>query len=588
MREFCIYCGAELRENARFCAKCGKPVQRAAAQPQAAQTNAPEQAPPAMPAPVQYAPKKVREKGAALEKMRFITERYILRGITLLACLIVFISGFFINIAFMPMEQVQSKVTIDVSGGSAELEGMLSTTSFDQNVFNVFGALTVPLGGSENEYQKIVDSLSSRVTDIVAGYESEITRLAAQIEAGSERAAEQLVDLFGRIVRDIASSVKDINLIKLDRLEAELATNVDTSDGSTYVSENLLKRADDGIVRSAVMVGYPAGVVYLQVVSLVFLITTAVGMFTGKKFSGGKFFTMYLCGFVFLFLIAQLSATSIGGAGIFCFAFAAVMLLLYLAGKVFSMRGMTAEKIVSVSASGLAAVFSFAALCTLFGAAFEFGGLVDKIGAVFGLYTFSSAELVFGEGPIITASNLAVFGGVYLVLLALTSLVFFLSVSNLTEGRHGRVKEIVLTSVALAVAFTSYVAFFVFAEQSVLDLLYAPAAFVVAGVLLLCTLAACIVGGPVSKAVSHIGASPSANGNAAVPPVYPPYADCGAPYAQAPVSPAYAETAATSAQQPADVAAEPVQPVAEPALSEEKGAAEDVPSAEEGESPKTE
>ena len=36
MKEFCIYCGAELREDAQFCTKCGKPVQKFAEQPQAA------------------------------------------------------------------------------------------------------------------------------------------------------------------------------------------------------------------------------------------------------------------------------------------------------------------------------------------------------------------------------------------------------------------------------------------------------------------------------------------------------------------------------------------------------------------------
>ena len=417
MKEFCIYCGAELREGARFCAKCGKPV----AQPAAAQTQQPMTPPVQQPmtppvqqptAPQAQRPAAVREKGATLEKMRSVTERFIIRGITLLTCLIVFICGFFINIGFMPMEQVQSKVTLDISTGTADLQGMMSTVSFDQNIFNVFGALTVPLGGNAEEEQAIVDALTARVTDVVKKYESEITRLSAQVEAGNSRAAEQLVDLIERIVRDAARSVGGINLIKLDRLEAEQAfLNTSQTEGTTLF-ENAAKQANDSIARTAIMAGYPVGVIYLQVVSLVALITTAIGMFaSSKKFSGSKFFTLYLAGFVFLFLIAQFTATSVGGTGIFCFVFASVMLLLYMAGKIFTMRGMTAEKIISVSAGGLATVLSFSALCILFGASFEFGGLVDKVGSVFGLHAFDGTSLVEGEGSLITVTNFGTHAG---------------------------------------------------------------------------------------------------------------------------------------------------------------------------------
>ena len=149
---------------------------------------------------------------------------------------------------------------------------------------------------------------------MVKKYESEITRLSAQVEAGNSRAAEQLVDLIERIVRDAARSVGGINLIKLDRLEAEQAfLNTSQTEGTTLF-ENAAKQANDSIARTAIMAGYPVGVIYLQVVSLVALITTAIGMFaSSKKFSGSKFFTLYLAGFVFLFLIAQFTATSVGG-----------------------------------------------------------------------------------------------------------------------------------------------------------------------------------------------------------------------------------------------------------------------------------
>ena len=455
MKEFCIYCGAELREGARFCAKCGKPV----AQPAAAQTQQPVAPPVQQPtAPQAQRPAAVREKGATLEKMRSVTERFIIRGITLLTCLIVFICGFFINIGFMPMEQVQSKVTLDISSGTADLQGMMSTVSFDQNIFNVFGALTVPLGGNAEEEQAIVDALTARVTDVVKKYESEITRLYLQIEAGNSRAAERLVDLIECVVRDAAGSVRDINLIKLDRLEAEQVFSNSGQSETAESSENFMKQANDSIARTAIMAGYPVGVIYLQVVSLVALITTAIGMFaSSKKFSGSKFFTLYLAGFVFLFLIAQFTATSVGGTGIFCFVFASVMLLLYMAGKIFTMRGMTAEKIISVSAGGLATVLSFSALCILFGASFEFGGLVDKVGSVFGLHAFDGTSLVEGEGSLITVTNFVTYGLIYLSSLVFSSLVFFMSLSRLKKGERGKVSDIFIKAIAAAELINYYI-----------------------------------------------------------------------------------------------------------------------------------
>ena len=544
MKEFCIYCGAELREGARFCAKCGKPV----AQPAAAQTQQPVAPPVQQPtAPQAQRPAAVREKGATLEKMRSVTERFIIRGITLLTCLIVFICGFFINIGFMPMEQVQSKVTLDISSGTADLQGMMSTVSFDQNIFNVFGALTVPLGGNAEEEQTIVDALTARVTDVVKKYESEITRLSAQVEAGNSRAAEQLVDLIERIVRDAARSVGGINLIKLDRLEAEQAFSNSSQTEGTTLFENAAKQANDSIARTAIMAGYPVGVIYLQVVSLVALITTTIGMFaSSKKFSGSKFFTLYLAGFVFLFLIAQFTATSVGGTGIFCFVFASVMLLLYMAGKIFTMRGMTAEKIISVSAGGLATVLSFSALCILFGASFEFGGLVDKVGSVFGLHAFDGTSLVEGEGSLITVTNFVTYGLIYLSSLVFSSLVFFMSLSRLKKGERGKVSDIVITAIAAAELIISYIAVYIVTEAYASELLIVPAAFIASGLLLLCTLAVWIVSGPIGKILAEgkpaAPASPAGYGQG-----YNYNIPRSAPYAA--YQPAAAEQPATAEQQ---------------------------------------
>lgn len=533
MKEYCVFCGSELREGAVFCTKCGKPLHAAAAQAQPARPGSPS------------APKRADGKGARLERARAFTERFVLRGIALLACFVVFISGFFINIGFMPLEQVQSKINIDISGGSADIEGILSETALQQNVFNVFGALAVPLGGDEEEYQKIVDAYSACMTDVIAKYDSELTDLSLQVSAGDARAAQKLIRLCERIANEIAASVSGINFIKLDRLEAEIAFSdagsaLGQSSGGT-VSENIVKRADDSLIRSIIMVGFPLGTVYLQVVSLVFMILAAIGMFTGKKAADNKFFFLYLAGFVFLFLIAQLSATTLAGTGMFCFVFVSVLFLLSLAGKVFATRGITAQKIVSLSVNGLASVLSFAALCTVFGAAFEYGGILDKVGSVFGLYAFDSTQLASGEGGYITAVNLAAYGSVYLIVLTLVSLVFFFSAARICKDEIGKASDIVLTAVAAGATLIAYMAIYIVAESSASDLLYAPAALIGTGMLLLCALVARIADGSIRQAVSRGGA-----------PAQPVYAAPGAPrYYSAAASPASAGQANVAAPLPA-------------------------------------
>ena len=87
MREFCTHCGAELREQAGYCPKCGKPVLRIS-----------DGAPQAVAEPLQA--QRVQDNGNRIAKLRFLMERYILLSIALLACLVVFISGFFIKISF--------------------------------------------------------------------------------------------------------------------------------------------------------------------------------------------------------------------------------------------------------------------------------------------------------------------------------------------------------------------------------------------------------------------------------------------------------------------------------------------------------
>ena len=436
---------------------------------------------------------KGKKRGECLEKARTMTETIFLRVIIALSCFVVFISGFFINIGFMPMEQVQAKLSISQSG-SVTLEGMLSDVSFNQNVFNVVDALLVPVGGDGEAEGAIYDALSSRVTEVAGKYDTEIASLLAQAESDS-RAVEKLIKLYEKIVTEITNSVTEINLVKLDRLEAENAyydnsESLGQSGGGT-VSEKVIKRADDSLIRTAVLAGFPVGTIYLQVVALVCLILELIAIFSKANNSvGEKFYFLYLGGFIFLFLIAQLSATTVAGAGMFCFVFAAVMMFLYLAGRIFVTRGIKdGGKIASLSLNGLAAVLSFVMLCLLFGASFEFGGIIKKVGAVFGLHTFDSTTMASGEGMIMTIVNFAVVGGLYLLSMVALSLLFYFTFVRLCKGKAIETPDIVLAAVSAGLPLVAYIALYVISAVGVVELLYAPSSYLVIGVVGLCVLA---------------------------------------------------------------------------------------------------
>ena len=510
MKEVCIYCGAELLEGKDFCAKCGKSLRENERQQVEAQrmVAAEDQ----LTSSSSGAPQKTvalqssGEKGFLLEKVRSVTERYILRIISMIACVIVFLSGFFINIGFMPMEQVQSKLSYSAVPGIANLEDVFASFSYEQNVFNVFGALTVPVGGEEEEYEseKFYNALIAKVTDIVNKYQSEIIRLMMEAQDNGEM-AERLTFLLEQMINEVSKTVGDINLIKLDRIEAELtftqAMNEATQLGEENISEKTLKQANDSLIRTSIMVGFPIGVIYLQIVSLICMITTAVGIFTSRtKFTGGKFFLLYLIGLAFLFLIAQFTATTLAGTGMFCFIFASAMLLLYLAGRVFIIRGMTAQKIVSVAVSGVVAVLSFTAMCVLFNASFEFGGLVDKIGSVFGFGVFDGTVFADGEGIGITKADFITYGCIYFVTLAFTVLSFFFSVARLNKLGGSVVPQIILTAIASAGLFIAYFVLYSLVDTATTErLIYAPSAFITASVLLAAALIAWIVGVPLGR-----------------------------------------------------------------------------------------
>lgn len=478
MREFCMHCGAELREQAGYCPKCGKPVLRIS-----------DGAPQAVAEPLQA--QRVQDNGNRIAKLRFLMERYILLSIALLACLVVFISGFFIKISFIPLEGMHTKPEIT---GYYEIDEAVLTLHYEQNVINVFAALTVEVGGDKERLEELMNELTERAAEIIMPYQTEISDLDLQVYNGNFNAREDLVALFNRIAKEIAQSCADINLIEFDRQYAECLYYTATGD-----QEKNIKLADDSLIRSAIMVGYPVGVLYLQIVSLVFLIVATIELIMGKKKKFGvKFFCLYLIGMVFLFAIAQLSATAIGGTGMFCFIFVSVMLLLYLIGRMLTMQNFSGKQIISVAADSSAAILSFIALCVLFAGTFKFGAVINKIGAVFGLHSFDRVSMEYGEGISITTKNLVTCGSFYLVTLVMLSVAFFLSVSCINKGGKGKLAYIIMTAIAAIIAISSYISLHILIDTIELELYSVPSVYIAIFVLLCCSLIIAIAGNVVN------------------------------------------------------------------------------------------
>lgn len=474
----CLRCGTEFDDDALFCTKCGTPVSEgsAAAEGVAAAETSDAGA---------RAVSAQREKGAAAPEcagaprgkkgvaaVRTFIEEIFLRIVAIVVCAGVFIGGFFINISFMPMEQVQSKITVD-SAGDVSLEGMLMTSPFEQNVFNVIGALTVSFDLTENQEksERITETMTARVTEVMLRYEERITELTAQVSQGNERALTELISLYRRAVRDITTSMADINLIEMDRLEAEIAYSESEN------SQIALKGANDALIRTAIMSGYMIGAVYLQVVALVYLIVAVIGLLAKKNVSVGKFFFLYMLGICFLFGIGQLTATSLGGAGMFCFIFAVVLCAIWLAGKLFCGFRVSGQGILSLSIHTVATVLSFAAVCLLFGNIFEFGGIADKIGSVFGLHVYESGAADATYTVDSTLINFCAIAAIYLAVYVPAIIVFFRSAARLSKSEEVKTSDKVLSAVAAGVALVGYLALYICSQMNALELLVAPSAF---------------------------------------------------------------------------------------------------------------
>ena len=491
--KYCLYCGCPLADDALFCRSCGKkqmdqapgvsagqtpavtgapaqedferqapvytpadsqgPAQQELAQAQSVQ-QAPAQAQSGYrPAPAPYAPRKKADVG----KIKEIFGRVVCSAVALAAAFILFVSGFFIAIDFYEVSQVQQKIEISTDG-EITINTLMMDMPIEQNVFNVFDALFFEIDEEKNkeELAEIQEQIANKTQTIMAKYQKRIAKLNAEADAGSSRAAEQLIDLYYDIVEEICSSLKNINIIKGDRLDAEIAF-AEASNGNGSTSSEQLDQAyslaNDLIFRTALMALYVVFFLYLQVVSLLYICLSAIDFFRkNKKRGSGKFFLLYLFGCFGLFGAGQLTATSLNGVGIFCFVFAAVLGAVYLACRVFATYKFNNVSVLALSCRGVALAMAFTALCVLTGNIFDFGVLINKIGAVFGLYAGETDPNYFVD-DLYTFTHFMGVAVPYLITYVFFIVAFAKSAGMIWKGESAKAKlvlPILLSSFTLA------------------------------------------------------------------------------------------------------------------------------------------
>lgn len=202
MNKFCKKCGKKNVSDAQFCGGCGASL----AEDEVSDL------------PV----------GTRWGRVCEIGRTYILKSLVLLVSVIVFISGFFTTVKYVPQETLHNDFYSYLINGSADMEdvaSMFSQKGFDQNVFNVFSAFAVGYDLEENteQMQKLVEQVESKAKNIILKYQKRLTELTALVQQGDKTAAKQMIDLMYKIVDEVMAGMENVNLIKLEKLEAEIA-----------------------------------------------------------------------------------------------------------------------------------------------------------------------------------------------------------------------------------------------------------------------------------------------------------------------------------------------------------------------------
>ena len=409
-------------------------------------------------------------KGKGFERFRTVMNAFVLRSIVCALCFIVFVSGFFMQMQYTSLDDINSDIELNIvgiQGLNDLLEG--DVLKVEQNYFNAIFAATVGTDPEKNleGCQEFEEKITSINTKIFEDYRDELMELRAAIEAGEAGAENKLIDFLKKVLDEYCVRLSEINVIKYDRMIAEYSYSI--AEGPDYQIE---KVANDMLIRNILLIGETAAYLYLQVTSTVFLILFGLGFIGKKRVKAGKFFLMYLIGFFAMFAFCQLTATWINGVGMFCFVITVVLGGLYLIGDMLANRKVQASGVFALVAESLSAVFAFVACCLCYGSLVEFGGKVDKIGGVFGLHCFEEYAYEEGEGLKMTLMNLLMPGILYLAALTFSAFVFFMALRRMQTGKGVAVHAIVFTSLSAAFSVVFYLILFIGSQVGFLEVLY--------------------------------------------------------------------------------------------------------------------
>ncbi len=485
----CLQCGHEAEDSLNFCGYCGASLgQESGGRSDGGRTADAERK------------KEKREKRIA--SIRRVFSGIVMPALAAFVSLVLFVSGFFINIDYYPAEQVQAQ--FNLISGDTDISAVLEQTPVEQNVFNVFGALFTGKDAEKiaEKQQEIQQKLSAKLQNVMQDYGMRIAELSLAAEAGDSGVVAELFALYEEIADDYASELAGINLIQSDVIAAELALS--RADGSMVggdSSARVDKWVADTYFRTGIMTVYVFGYIYLLAISLLYLYGAVIGFVRHKENTrGGKFFLMYLLGCFAMLAAGQLTATSLNAVGIFCFVFAAAAALVYYAMRVFCTYKFDAKSIVALSVKGVSAIFCFAVLCVLMGNIYDFGVAVDKIGAVFGMYVFGDAY-GFSEGVAITLRNFFAVTIPYLAVCAFTAILFFRQMRSVWE--NGADESLLWFAAPAGFALAQMIVLFACTEAGAVALVETPGAAFTVFLLLAAVAVCCVAGGALSKELSQ-------------------------------------------------------------------------------------
>ena len=403
----------------------------------------------------------VKRFGAAV---KIWTDRYLLRIFALMASLLVFVAGCFMQIRFKPAEQVQTSMSVSGSLGPDMSEiamALLQDAEFDQGMFNGISSLFVGFDLEENseKYQEMTNKVQEELNAFLADNMDLVLELSA-IYSSSEVNGKEAVRLFNELESRLAGALSSTNLIVLDRLEAEVAYS--SAETPTLAQEKL---ANEMVVRSVLLALTAAVYLYLQIVALVCLIRAAVDLIKKRK-PGFGFYVMYLIGFFVLFLLGQLTATGLNGAALASFVLASVFGGLQVLGHML-VNAESGTEAVGKAVSFVSAGFLFAAAC-LFGAQmYNFGVVSDQLGAVLGLNCFNGYTFQEGEATYMLLVNYLPAALLHIAGLVLVLIALFRTLGSVVSGRS---RGMILTAVATVFMLLFYISFNVCASFGLFDL----------------------------------------------------------------------------------------------------------------------